>query len=257
MSLESTFCFWFWFCAVCVCVCFCSRAKGKSNLSLNLSAMDSEQSLLPSNKFPSLRRQQHYLLLLLCLVLSRCCCRFAAAAADDNEGTCSKSSLVVVLETPTNTSNSYSIVGSNIALALQRRPDVDLYLLKLPNYMSSWKSHSGTALWGEKDGRILDQDIKRVHAGDEVTGKADLTIRVTIDFRPPTFPSPMLVLATSERGYLSNEAISGDVTLPEADWSNLKVVSSRSSRPSSWTPSLTTTLGVTSRRPPYSTLRTR
>ena len=166
-------------------------------------------------------------LFLLCLILS-CCCSFASAdEVAGAEATCS--SLVVILEAPTNTTNSYSIVGSHIALALQRRPDVDLYLLKLPNFMSSWKSHSGTALWGEEDGRVLDQEIQRVQAGDEVTGNADLTIRVTIDFRPPAFPSPMLVLATTERGYLSNEAISGDVTLREADWSTMKVVA-----PSRW-----------------------
>ena len=163
---------------------------------------------------------------MLCLLLSSALNLRIDAAI---EPVCQRKPLSVVLETPTNTSNSYAIVGGHIALALERRQDVDLYLLKLPNFDDTWPSHHGKDLWGEEDGKVLDHSIKRAFHGDESSGTPDLTIRVTIDFSPPAFPSPMIILATTERGYLSNEAVSGEVPLEKVDWSSMRLAA-----PSCW-----------------------
>ncbi|GMH89399.1 hypothetical protein TrVE_jg8073 [Triparma verrucosa] len=146
-----------------------------------------------------------------------------------SEPFCETRPLIVILETPLLTSNSYALVGGNLALALNRRSDVDLIIHKLDNYDSSWKDQPNELLWGAEDGSAL-EGIDRIYADDVITGTADLTIRVTIDFGPPLFPSHnLLILATTEHGYLSHLAITGPETPLSTSWVSKDLVA-----PSQW-----------------------
>jgi len=100
--------------------------------------------------------------------------------------------------------------SEKIALALNRRKDVNVYLLKLENYDPAWPKVPLVELFNEADARTLNEDIPHVAPEDEIEGKADLTIRVTIDFDPPKIPSKkMAVMLTSEKGILLNEGLYG------------------------------------------------
>ena len=142
---------------------------------------------------------------------------------------CSPRPLEVVLETPLFTSNSYAVVGSFLALALHSRPDVNLRLVRLSNFVSSWpaldafderrsallhaipmvsrlpppSSSSSESSESTSDTSSTD-DARVAHT------PADVTVRVTIDFDGPQVPSSStLVLATTENGYLAQEVIWG------------------------------------------------
>jgi len=120
--------------------------------------------------------------------------------------------LSIIIEAPTNTSNSYALVAANIALALSRRKDVGVSLHKLPNYSERWPSSSNSHLFTEEENHVLNS-LPRLDTSPPTQKDAqyDLTIRVQVDFSPAINPShALLILATTERGHLSQLAIAGD-----------------------------------------------
>lgn len=113
-------------------------------------------------------------------------------------------------------------------MALDKREDVDLLIYQLENYDPEWTSQDYVTLFGSDATRLA--GIERIKDTDEIKGKADLTIRVTISFNPPVFPSSyLLILATSEHGYLSSHAISGSTSLKSTNWDNKIIIT-----PSDW-----------------------
>ena len=126
---------------------------------------------------------------------------------------------------------------NQVALALHRRKDVNVYLLKLPNFDPSWPSEPSVRLFNEADTLALNEGIPHVAEDAEITGVADLTIRVTIDFDSPKVKSSrMAVMVTTEKGLLLNSVINGStlvtrlppdsVLIAPSEWAKMGLVNS-------------------------------
>jgi hypothetical protein len=124
--------------------------------------------------------------------------------------------LRVSLEAPLNTTNSYSLVAANLALALAKRRDVEVSLHKLPNYSESWPAEAYADVFREDQNALLGS-LPRSDLTEGWAEEADVTLRVNMNFGPPLKGGKLAVLATTERGYLAQEAIAGDVPLADLD----------------------------------------